>query len=74
MAPMVASTVCSLHLLLIAFFSASVLVVNILLVLLVALKALASWSLAPATDGSSGSPTWQLMQALLWLRLFPWLW
>jgi hypothetical protein len=71
---MVASTVCSLHLLRIASFSESVSGVNILLDLLVAPKVLASWNLVLATDGSSGSQTWQSMQVLSWLRLFLWLW
>jgi len=66
--------VCFLLLLLIASSSVSVLVVNIPLDLLVALKVLANWSLVPATDGSSGSPTWQLTQVSSWLRSFPWSW
>jgi hypothetical protein len=41
----------------IAFFWALVSVVNILLDLSAALKVLASWNLALATDGSSGSQT-----------------
>jgi hypothetical protein len=59
---MVASTVCFRHLLRIASFSVLVLVVNILPDLSAAPKVLASSNLVLATDGSSGSPTWQSMQ------------
>jgi hypothetical protein len=71
---MVASTACSLHLLRIDFSLESVSVVSIQLDLLVAPKVLASWNLVLATDGSFGSQTWQSMQVLSWLHLFPWLW
>jgi hypothetical protein len=63
---------CYLHSQPIASFSVLVSVVNILLVLLAALKAPASWSLVLVTDGSSGSPTWQSMPVLLSLHSFPW--
>jgi hypothetical protein len=71
---MVASTVCFRHLLRIASFSVLVLVVNILPDLSAAPRVLASSNLVLATDGSSGSPTWQSMQGSWWLHLFLWLW
>jgi hypothetical protein len=61
---MVALTACFRLLLRIASFLVLVSAVNILLDLSVALKVLASWNLALATDGLSGSQTWQLTQVL----------
>jgi hypothetical protein len=71
MVPTVASPGCFLHLLRIVSFLVLVSVVNTLLALSVAPKALASWNPVLVTGGSSGSPTWQSMWVSSWLHLFP---